>query len=145
MLPELAPSGREAAWRAHASDLSRFRSWTLLGSLIVRSGGEASQVAIRWRQKHDAYFLRFTAPFGAGLLDIEGSAAGVEARFAGRAAAPAPRRRRRFSSVEIGWSMPLEALRYWIVGAPAPRRCAGQDRARRPGDGSRVWSRQGGR
>ena len=119
MLPELAPSGREAAWRAHASDLSRFRSWTLLGSLIVRSGGEASQVAIRWRQKHDAYFLRFTAPFGAGLLDIEGSAAGVEARFAGgrraRAASPEALLER-----EIGWPMPLEALRYWIVGAPAP-------------------------
>ena len=119
MLPELAPSDREAAWRAHASDLSRFRSWTLLGSLAVRSGGEASQVAIRWRQERDAYFLRLTAPFGAGLLDVEGSAAGVEARFAdgrrARAASPEALLER-----EIGWSMPLEALRYWIVGAPAP-------------------------
>ena len=118
-LPELAPSDREAAWRAHASDLSRFRSWTLLGSLAVRSGGEASRVAIRWRQERDAYFLRLTAPFGAGLLDVEGSAAGVEARFADgrRARAASPEA---LLESEIGWSMPLEALRYWIVGAPAP-------------------------
>ena len=119
MLPELAPPDREAAWRAHASDLSRFQSWTLHGSLVVRSGGEASQVAIRWRQAHDSYFLRLTAPFGAGLLEIEGSVAGVEARFADgrhlRAASPEA-----LLEHEIGWSMPLEALRYWMVGAVAP-------------------------
>lgn len=119
LLPQPAPPDREAAWRAHASDLSRFRSWTLHGNLVVRSGGEASQVAIRWRQSHDSYFLRLTAPFGAGVLEIEGSAAGVEARFADgrRARAASPEA---LLEHEIGWSMPLEALRYWMVGAVAP-------------------------
>ena len=119
MLPELALPDREAAWRAHASDLSRFQSWSLHGSLLVRSGGESSQVAIRWRQTHDSYFLRVAAPFGAGLLEIEGSAAGVEARFADgrRARAASPEA---LLEHEIGWSMPLEALRYWMVGAAAP-------------------------
>ena len=119
ILPELAPSDREAAWRAHASALSRFQSWTLHGSLAVRSGGEASQVIMRWRQSHDSYFLRLTSPFGVGLLEIEGSAAGVEAKFAGgrraRAASPEALLER-----EVGWSVPLEALRYWVVGAAAP-------------------------
>ena len=117
--PDPAPSDREAAWRARASALSRFQTWTLLGSLIVRSGGEASRVTMRWRRTRDACFLRFTTPFGAGLLEIEGSADGVEARFADgrrtRAASPEALLER-----EIGWSVPLAGLRHWIVGAVAP-------------------------
>ena len=119
ILPDLASSEREATWRAHASALSRFQTWTLLGSVAVRSGGEASRMTMRWRQTHDAYFLRFTAPFGAGLFEIEGSAAGVEARFADgrRTHATTPEA---LLEREVGWSVPLEGLRHWIVGAVAP-------------------------
>ena len=118
-LPDLVPSEREAAWRAHASALSHFQSWTVTGRLVVRSRGEASRVAMRWRQTRGAYLVRLTAPFGAGLFEVERSAAGVEARFADgrrvRAASPEALLER-----EVGWSVPLWGLRYWIAGAVAP-------------------------
>ena len=119
MLPDLPPSAREAAWRAHASALSHFQTWTVTGRLVVRSRGEASRVVMRWRQTPGSYLVRLTAPFGAGLFEVEGSAAGVEARFADgrrvRAASPEALLER-----EVGWSVPLGGLRYWIAGAVAP-------------------------
>ena len=58
-------------------------------------------------------------PLGVGLFEVEGSATGVEARF------PDGRRVHAVSpeallEQEIGWSVPLLGLRYWIVGAPVP-------------------------
>ena len=118
-LAELAPSEREAAWRTHARVLSRFQSWTLLGNLVVRSHGKAGRVIMRWRQAPGSYLVRFSARLGTGLFEIEGSVAGVEARFADgrRTRAVSPEA---FLERELGWSVPLEGLRHWIVGAVAP-------------------------
>ena len=109
----------KTTWQAHASELSRLRNWSLLGTLAVRSGGDASRVTMRWRQTRDSYLVRFMGPLGVGLFEIAGSATAVEARFPNgrRASAASPEV---LLEREIGWSVPLQGLRYWIVGAPAP-------------------------
>ena len=124
MQPDAAPaetvlSGRDTAWEAHARDLAGFRTWSMVGNLVVRSKGDASRVTLRWRQAGDAYHLRITALLGAGLLELEGSDAGVEARFADgrRVRAESPEA---LLEEEVGWSVPLAGLRYWMVGAPSP-------------------------
>lgn len=110
----------EPAWRIHAEELSRVRSWSLHGTLAVRpTGGDASRVTMRWRQSPDSYLVRFMGPLGVGLFEVEGSATAVEARFPDgrRASAASPEA---LLEQEIGWSVPLQGLRYWIVGAPVP-------------------------
>ena len=125
-LMEITPSERDTAvpdptWQAHAQALSRFRNWTMLGTLAMRSGPDASQVTMRWRQTGDSYLVRFMGPFGVGLFEVEGSATAVEARYPNgrRASAASPET---LLEQEIGWTVPLRGLRYWIVGAPAPGR-----------------------
>ena len=124
-LQDLLPKRHEAAdpdvaRQTHAEELSRIRGWTLHGTLAARpTGGEASRVTLRWSQSPDAYLMRFMGPLGVGLFEVEGSASAVEARF------PDGRRRNAASpeallEQEIGWSVPLRGLRYWIVGLPAP-------------------------
>ncbi len=91
----------------------------MLGTLAVRSGRDASRVTMRWRQTGDSYLLRFMGPFGVGLFEVKGSASVVEARYPDgrRASAVSPET---LLAQEIGWTVPLRGLRYWIVGAPAP-------------------------
>ena len=124
MLMEIIPYERDTAapdttWQAHARELSRFQNWSMLGVLAVRSGGDASRVTMRWRQTRDSYLVRFMGPLGVGLLEVEGSASGAEARYPNgrRASAASPET---LLEQEIGWTVPLQGLRYWIVGAPAP-------------------------
>ena len=91
----------------------------MVGTAVVRADGEASRVTIRWRQTGSSYHIRFTARLGVGLFEIEGSETGVEARFSDgrRVQAESPEA---LLEQELGWSVPLAGLRYWIVGAPAP-------------------------
>ena len=121
LLPtELGVADPEPARQIHAEELSLLRSWSLHGTLAVRpAGGDASRVTIRWRQSPDSYLLRFMGPLGVGLFEVEGSATAVEARFPDgrRASAASPEA---LLEQEIGWSVPLQGLRYWIVGAPVP-------------------------
>ena len=117
---EPEPAASEPAWQSHARDLSRLRSWSLLGIVAVRpAGGDASRVTMRWRQSPDSYLVRFMGPLGVGLFEVEGSATAVEARFPDgrRTSAASPEA---LLEQEIGWSVPLQGLRYWIVGAPVP-------------------------
>ena len=117
--PERHAPEPDATWQTHISAMSAFRTWALRGTLTVRADGESSRVRMQWRQAPDSYLLRFTGPLGVGLLEVVGGAAGVEARFPDgrriRAASP-----EELLEAEIGWSVPLEGLRYWIVGVPAP-------------------------
>ena len=121
---ETASSELDAAWQAHARALARFQTWTMVGSLVVRSKGDASRVTMRWRQTRAAYHVRITALLGAGLLELEGSEAGVEAKFANgrRVRAESPET---LLEEEVGWSVPLGGLQYWMVGAPSPGSAAG--------------------
>lgn len=114
-------SGRDTAtaWQAHVRDLARLRSWSMVGNLVVRSKDDASRVTLRWRQTGASYHLHVAALLGAGLLELEGSDAGVEARFADgrRVRAESPEA---LLEEEVGWSVPLSGLRYWMIGAPSP-------------------------
>lgn len=124
-LLEFFPTGRdtaepEAARQTHADELSRLQSWSLLGTLAVRpASGDAARVTMQWRQSPDSYIVRFMGPLGVGLFEVEGSATGVEARFPDgrRTSAASPEA---LLEREIGWSVPLQGLRYWIVGVPVP-------------------------
>ncbi len=112
--------GASASRETHVDALSRLRSWSLLGTLAVRTAdGNASRVTMHWRQAPDSYHVRFTGPLGVGLFEVEGSATEVVARYPdgrrARAATPEALLER-----EIGWSAPLRGLRYWMVGSPVP-------------------------
>ena len=117
--PSPPEPGVTVTWQDRVRALSGFRTWTMRGTLTVQADGEKSRVGMQWRQALDSYRLRFNGPLGVGLLDIEGGATGVEARFPNgrsiRAASPEA-----LLEAEVGWSVPLEGLRYWIVGVPAP-------------------------
>ena len=113
------PAQPEVAWQAHARAVYAFEAWTMLGTLTVRADGERARVKVQWRQTPESYLLRFTGPLGVGLFEVAGGAGTVQAKFPGgrsvEAASPEA-----LLEEEIGWSVPLAGLRYWIAGVPAP-------------------------
>lgn len=113
------PAQPEVTWQAHARALYAFETWTMLGTLTVRADGERARVKVQWRQTPESYLLRFTGPLGVGLFEVAGGAGTVQAKFPGgrSVAAASPEA---LLEEEIGWSVPLAGLRYWIVGVPAP-------------------------
>ena len=113
------PAEPEGTWRARARALYGFRKWTMVATVTVKADSKRARAKVQWRQAPDSYLLRFTGPLGVGLFEVAGDAATVQAKFPdGRhvtAASPEA-----LLEEEIGWSVPLAGLRYWVVGVPAP-------------------------
>ena len=107
-----------AAWAAHKKELADFRIWSLqgrvaTGQLLGWTGN------LSWRQQGDAFDVRLSGPLGAGGFRAKGSlddAVVIQTKD------------ERFVTTEpdvlvertLGWTFPLEPLRFWARGLPAP-------------------------
>ncbi|MES1939604.1 outer membrane lipoprotein LolB [Salinisphaera sp. T5B8] len=107
-----------AAWAAHKKELADFRIWSLqgrvaTGQLLGWTGN------LSWRQQGDAFDVRLSGPLGAGGFRAKGSLDDVVV---------IQTKDERFVTTEpdvlvertLGWTFPLEPLRFWARGLPAP-------------------------
>ena len=120
-IPEPPPVDNPGlVWEQRRDELSRIAYWHLTGRLAVRSGNDAWNINLDWQQKGDDYQILLNGPFGAGKVKLIGNAAGVELRDAENktfyADKPGELLRER-----TGVTMPVEGLRYWIVGLSTPQ------------------------
>ena len=107
------------AWRARMELLRTIDQWALNGRLAVAGDQvEDAQGKISWRQSDEQYRLNVRGPFGVGATRITGDSTGVEVRNKkGRFSAENPEAALR---QQLGWDVPLGALRFWVLGRPAP-------------------------
>lgn len=120
LTPVKAPQPAGAGTReAHAQALADLERWNLTGRAAVATASEAGTLSVSWRQAGERYSVELRAPLGAGTVQVQGGPAGVELRtsegvqeFAGEPGELLAR--------HTGLDLPLEALRYWLLGLPQP-------------------------
>lgn len=115
--PTIAP---ERAWSARQEALSGVEQWRLSGRIAVKTGEEAGHAHLQWRQDEDEYDIRLTAPFGSGTVRLAGDTADA-ALWVDQAAPVYSSNPEQLLYRQTGWWIPVGALRYWILGLPAPR------------------------
>lgn len=105
------------------------------------SNGGAFSASFDWVQAGDAYRIELWGPFGQGRVRLAGDSRGVTITDArGRSVleeAPEVLMER-----ELGWSAPVDALRHWVQGTPAPGHGVGE--SEREGDERLVRFEQRG-
>ena len=109
----------ETAWDSRKIELEHFDKWTITGRVAVQSGQEGWSATLHWDQDHDRYNMRFIAPLGQGTYELEGGPERVSLLTA---------ENRTFNAEDpesllldnLGWSVPLHGLKYWIKGVPEP-------------------------
>ena len=116
--PESEPGVADAAaWQAHRETLAELETWALqgrvaTGQLLGWTGN------LNWRQNGEDFDVRLSRPMGAGGFRASGTLDRVVIRTGDR----------RMVTTEpdalvertLGWTFPLEPLRYWGRGLPAP-------------------------
>jgi outer membrane lipoprotein LolB len=107
----------QSAWDARRSALQQVQSFTLQGRLaetgLVSFGGDLS-----WIQTGSTYQARFYGPLGVGAVAVSGMPGGMQVRTKdGTYQTDDPAA---FMQEQFGWSVPVEGLRYWVLGLPAP-------------------------
>ncbi len=89
------------------------------GRLAVRDETQSFSASFTWIQRRADYAIELWGPFGAGRVRVRGNERRVTISDARgdlvRGVDPDVLMRR-----ELGWSLPVDALTYWIRGAVAP-------------------------
>ena len=112
-------SERNAMWSRQLNWLKGLDTWQASGQVAVRSADDGGSASMIWRQTPSEFSLRLHGPFGQGAVLIEGDAKIVSLRSAdGQIKRAGSAEELLFR--ELGWSVPVTGLRYWILGRPAP-------------------------
>lgn len=111
-----------ARWREHAEAVKAWRAWELQGRVALQMGEEGWHARLHWSQHDGRYRILLSGPFGQGGIRLEGDERQVLLRQGDRVsrAGSAEGLMRR----ELGWSLPVEGLRSWVLGLPADRAAA---------------------
>ncbi len=109
--PTLAP----AAWEQRLSELQHASAWQLDGRAAVALGQQGWQASLDWRQRGEASEVRLAGPFGAGALTLGVTPEGLSLNGAPPSDAVVAQLQER-----LGFDLPLDNLRFWLLGIPDP-------------------------
>jgi outer membrane lipoprotein LolB len=109
--PALAP----APWEQRLVDLQHANAWQLDGRAAVAVGTQGWQASLNWRQQGAATELHLAGPLGVGALVLKATPEGVSLN----GAPPSDAVRAQLQD-RLGFELPLDDLRYWLLGIPDP-------------------------
>jgi outer membrane lipoprotein LolB len=104
-----------ASWDQRAIDLQRLGNWQLDGRSPVAVGTQGWQATLNWRQQADASEVHLSGPFGVGAMVLKRTPQGVSLN-----GAPPSDAVLRQIQERLGFELPIDRLRYWLLGVPDP-------------------------
>ena len=113
-MPTAAPAAKPE-WESREQMLQQADQWSLDGRAAASSGKQGWQASVEWRQRGDSAELHLAGPLGMGatVLRLTGAGLAIDgAATRGDVTAAIEER--------LGVELPLESLRYWLLGVPAP-------------------------
>ncbi len=93
-------------------------NWTASGKLGVKSGSRAKAVNFKWENRGNIFNIKLHGAMGFGSSSLSNQNGIVELKTKDGI--------RRSESAEsllqnlLGWTVPVDGLRYWIKGIPSP-------------------------
>jgi outer membrane lipoprotein LolB len=121
----LAPhaSSPATSWAKRQAALLRIAHWKSIGTVGLRTPQAAWSANFHWQQQPTDYHLQLFAPLGAGSITLTGNDKTVKLLTSkGEHYQAATTQDLLFE--RTGWYLPVEWLRYWIKGIPAPKQSA---------------------
>ncbi len=108
----------QQAWVDHQRRLAGVAAWQLGGRIAIRTEDEGWQAGIDWQQQEQAYLIQLTGPLGQGSLRLEGDGRLVTLSSGDDTLVDEDAETLLYR--QMGWRVPVAALRYWALGLPAP-------------------------
>lgn len=108
-----------SAWESRQKILNELDLWTITGRVAVQTGEEGWSATLYWQQDRDTYTMRFIAPLGQGTYQLYGDGQQVSMVTADNKLFQAGDPESLLMD-NLGWSVPLHGLRYWVRGVPEP-------------------------
>jgi len=110
----------ELDWEQHSAQLQQLESWTASGKLALRTADKAESATLQWQQQAGESHLSLSGPMGMNAVTVHSDGQRMQVQRADQS--------REFDVStpdailhNTGWELPLQALPYWLKGAPSPR------------------------
>lgn len=109
------PARAAEGWDQRVADLQRLSSWRLDGRAAAASGTQGWQASLNWRQSGDSAEVHLSGPLGLGSVVLTRTPDGLSLNGAPPSDAVLVQLQER-----LGFDLPVEHLRYWLLGVPDP-------------------------
>lgn len=116
--PPAAPSPEATSrWQQHRQALGAIQNFSLQGR-IGRGGILGGSGDLAWQERGEQFDVLFSGALGVGAIHVVGTPTqfSVQTRKGEFAAAEGAEVLRE----QLGWTVPVSSLRYWILGLPRP-------------------------
>jgi len=107
-------------WDTRQAILGELDKWQFSGRIAVKTSDDGFNGKLRWVQDEDTFVATVSGPLGIGTVRIEGNIEGVKITDKDGTTTVL----RDIESelyYRYGWTIPVESLRYWVLGIPDPR------------------------
>jgi outer membrane lipoprotein LolB len=109
------PTLKALPWAQRLGNLQQAESWQLDGRAAVAAGTQGWQATMNWRQSGEASEVHLAGPFGVGAVVLKRTPEGLSVN----GAAPSDEMVAQLQQ-RLGFDLPLDHLRYWLLGVPDP-------------------------
>ncbi len=109
----------DLVWQERQKKLYNIAAWAIRGRLAVRAEGDAWSASLQWAQQKQLYMMRVIAPLGQGTYEIKRGYKSVSLLTAENEYYEAEDAESLMQN-NLGWSVPVEGMKYWIRGIPDP-------------------------
>ena len=109
----------EQAYQSHAEVLAGIPSWSLVGRISLDDGDRGGSGKLQWHVESENSELDFHGAMGRGAWHLQIGPEGAVLREANGDQQTAPGVNALIQD-RIGWSIPVDALQWWVRGLTAP-------------------------
>ena len=107
-------------WETRQAILGELDKWQFSGRIAVKTSDDGFNGKLRWIQDEDSFVATVSGPLGIGTVRIEGNVEGVKITDK-NGTTTVLRDIESELYYRYGWTIPVESLRYWVLGIPDPR------------------------
>jgi outer membrane lipoprotein LolB len=118
-VPEKLVGDPELTWQERQVSLKQIQQWRLTGRVGIDTGLEYWNLDMVWKQRGDEYQIFLKGPFGSGKVILTGNSHGVVLKDSEENSYYSDNPGALLYEI-TGVRMPVESIRYWIVGLPMP-------------------------
>jgi outer membrane lipoprotein LolB len=110
-----APAPAASGWEGRVGYLQRLSAWQLDGRAAVAVGTQGWQATLDWREQGESAEVHLSGPFGVGAMVLRRTPQGLSLNGAPPSAAVLAQLQER-----LGFELPIDRLRFWLLGVPDP-------------------------
>jgi outer membrane lipoprotein LolB len=104
-----------AGWEQRVAELQRLTSWQVDGRAAVAVGTQGWQATLNWQQRGESTEVHLSGPLGVGALMLKRTPEGLSLNGAPPSDAVLAQLQER-----LGFTLPIDQLRFWLLGVPDP-------------------------